>query len=1184
MQIDQAAIEKIADSILKVIEQKLSENNTKVVGNALKNHKVDGDHIVRESIGNVHIKDAAIDTAKIKNLTAEIARIAVAEIGTAIIDVAQIDQLSTYVANIVNATIQSADIEWANIANLTATIAAIAVANIETARIDFAQIDGLVAGVALIQEAVGGKVQIADLSVSDANIVTLNANKITAGTLSVERLVIVGSTQSIVYAINEANGTAQLSQTTIDGGSITEKTITADQIIAHGITADCLNVAEIFANEALIGAITTSNIAAGTITAASAIIADGAITTAKIADAAITTAKIADAAITTAKIADAQITNAKIASAAITAAKIGDGEITNAKIANAAITNGKIADAAITTAKIGDAQITAAKIKDGEITNAKIENGAITTAKIGDAQITNAKIADLDASKINAGTITADKIDVNDLFASSAFLQKLQVSAAPRVATLPSSPAVGQSVIYTGATPNEYLQWTGKGINPTQRRYAASKTGAAVAIADLSDDRKLGVTVKTVAKQAAGLPSLGSPLPLTGYNALRVIQPKTKNLIPTLPIGYANPRTINGVTFTVQTDGSIRIQGTASAAINHPFAGEWNTEAPLFWLSAGTYTLKQPPSNVRFGLISVATTLFGGASGVFTRTLATETKITDIVIAIDSGVTVDTTLYPQLEVGSVSTDYAAYEGTTVITPSTTLWGMDGYEDRWGNGGAERHYTGYTVLNGSESGWYESTGNAGATTKMYAVPLFSTTPQAAARTLYPGILSNRMLDRGNDVFAGGAYADNGSQCALHAPAGSATFNLYVRVSTSMVTNLASFKTWLASNTIQVVYRKETPDDVIQGAPVKINGVDGVNIVTSDGASVAVEYTGSGWAAVGAVQRLAIEAVEITPELGINVSQTLTDGTNTKNVYTRLYSKGLEIYDADTGDMIGGLVARNGKVFLAATALTNPGGDGSSRVDVETLNYEDNTVYGTEFIVRCDSYDGVANESNPSPAGSINGMNIGSYNAPAWQGSQYADDFYSHIHARGIFEIVSTDGQLALRGENGILLGYVANHIMPIDNGVQNLGSDGMLKRFRRLYCTQSPDVSSDARLKRDITDIDGDLIMKLRPRAFRLKADPDNLRFGLIAQEVKEALDACGIVDADLYGDENPDSLSLRYEELIAPLIAFTQQQQRRIDEQDQQIWERDGVIEEQGRQIEELTRRLDDLVAQLEAR
>jgi hypothetical protein len=509
----------------------------------------------------------------------------------------------------------------------------------------------------------------------------------------------------------------------------------------------------------------------------------------------------------------------------------------------------------------------------------------------------------------------------------------------------------------------------------------------------------------------------------------------------------------------------------------------------------------------------------------------------------------------------------------VFAPPHQMLGLSNAMDMIGSDGGVRHQTDVIVLNGSEN-WTTNPGWAGN-----AYVLSGAIPQAQSISGY-GTVADLMCSH-FPAATPAAIADG----ALGIGIGNGT-EIYVGFPDESVVprqDIAALKAWLAAHPVVLVYRLATPFDETV-APVEIAGVDGVNTVTSDGASVTVDYTGSGWAAVGAVQRLAIEAVEITPELGINVSQTLTDGTNTKNVYTRLYSKGLEIYDADTGDMIGGLVARNGKVFLAATALTNPGGDGSSRVDVETLNYEDNTVYGTEFIVRCDSYDGVANESNPSPAGSINGMNIGSYNAPAWQGSQYADDFYSHIHARGIFEIVSTDGQLALRGENGILLGYVANHIMPIDNGVQNLGSDGMLKRFRRLYCTQSPDVSSDARLKRDITDIDGDLIMKLRPRAFRLKADPDNLRFGLIAQEVKEALDACGIVDADLYGDENPDSLSLRYEELIAPLIAFTQQQQRRLDEQDQQIRERDGVIEEQGRQIEELTRRLDDLVAQLEAR
>jgi len=79
--------------------------------------------------------------------------------------------------------------------------------------------------------------------------------------------------------------------------------------------------------------------------------------------------------------------------------------IDNAMIQSAAINTARIADAAVSTAKIGDAQITTAKIADANI----------TTAKIANAQITNALINDLDAGKINAGTISSARIDVDTL-------------------------------------------------------------------------------------------------------------------------------------------------------------------------------------------------------------------------------------------------------------------------------------------------------------------------------------------------------------------------------------------------------------------------------------------------------------------------------------------------------------------------------------------------------------------------------------------------------------------------------------------------------------------------------------------------------------------------------------------------------------------------------------------------
>lgn len=280
MQYSEQVASAIAEGIVMALNRAARDNN-RLMDTKLKNFIFTGENIKPLSITNAHIREGSIEIAKIKNLSAEVANLVVANIENATIDTAQIRDLSAYVADITLATIQTADIQWAEIASLTAAVADMTIANVKNARIDFAQIDGLVAGQALITEAVGGKVAIADLAVTDANIVSINADKISAGTISVERLVIVGQEKSIVYAINEANGTTELSQTTIDGGSITRKSITADQIVAQGITADCLNVQEIFANEALIGVITTANLDADEITSNEAFI--GKLTTSMIA-------------------------------------------------------------------------------------------------------------------------------------------------------------------------------------------------------------------------------------------------------------------------------------------------------------------------------------------------------------------------------------------------------------------------------------------------------------------------------------------------------------------------------------------------------------------------------------------------------------------------------------------------------------------------------------------------------------------------------------------------------------------------------------------------------------------------------------------------------------------------------------------------------------------------------------
>ena len=232
--------------------------------------------IANATITSAKIAEAAIQSAHIEDAAITQAKIALLAVGEG-----QIDDLAVGTAKVQDAAITTAKITdlavtGAKIANATITNSNIANATIGTAQIALGAIT-----TALIEAGAVGTMQIADGSITDAKIVELSANRITTGTLSVERLIIVGSEQSIVYTINQANGTAQLSQTTIDGGSLTQRSISADRIVAGAITANEIAAATILANNIAAGAITTEKLAAEAVDASK--IKAGSITTSLVA-------------------------------------------------------------------------------------------------------------------------------------------------------------------------------------------------------------------------------------------------------------------------------------------------------------------------------------------------------------------------------------------------------------------------------------------------------------------------------------------------------------------------------------------------------------------------------------------------------------------------------------------------------------------------------------------------------------------------------------------------------------------------------------------------------------------------------------------------------------------------------------------------------------------------------------
>ena len=88
-------------------------------------------------------------------------------------------------------------------------------------------------------------------------------------------------------------------------------------------------------------------------------------------------------------------------------------------------------------------------------------------------------------------------------------------------------------------------------------------------------------------------------------------------------------------------------------------------------------------------------------------------------------------------------------------------------------------------------------------------------------------------------------------------------------------------------------------------------------------------------------------------------------------------------------------------------------------------------------------------------------------------------------------------------------------------------------------------SSDRRLKEDITELGPEAAKQLIPVRFRYKGD-DKLHYGFIAQDVQKVM-------PDTVQENEDGYLTLTYHELIAPLYALVQEQEKRIETLEKQL-------------------------------
>lgn len=119
-------------------------------------------------------------------------------------------------------------------------------------------------------------------------------------------------------------------------------------------------------------------------------------------------------------------------------------------------------------------------------------------------------------------------------------------------------------------------------------------------------------------------------------------------------------QTINGVTFTVNKDKSVTLSGTATADTNYYFY----TTSNYLTLKKGNYTLSgiKGDSTTSYKMLIYKTdwTFIGQDIGNgLTFTLEEDANVF-IYIWVKNGITVNTTVYPQLEEGTVATPYVPY--------------------------------------------------------------------------------------------------------------------------------------------------------------------------------------------------------------------------------------------------------------------------------------------------------------------------------------------------------------------------------------------------------------------------------------------------------------------------------------------------------------------------------------------
>ncbi len=177
-------------------------------------------------------------------------------------------------------------------------------------------------------------------------------------------------------------------------------------------------------------------------------------------------------------------------------------------------------------------------------------------------------------------------------------------------------------------------------------------------------------------------PVEGYPLTVQADEATKVYRCGKNLLGPTI-----SPQTTNGITATVDEDGTIHLNGTATANAWFYITPTYPLPIADYVLSAHDYAPTADVDNFGFQYQNNTHNVFGLTGAGATVRSYTENQIWRVEFRVPSGKTLnDYTMRIQIELGTVATAFERYRGVETFTLGETIPTLDGGNTIWADSG------------------------------------------------------------------------------------------------------------------------------------------------------------------------------------------------------------------------------------------------------------------------------------------------------------------------------------------------------------------------------------------------------------------------------------------------------------------------------------------------------------------